>query len=149
MSFGTQHLDSQGVGSCWAHHGAAQIARMGGDFMDLLAWKKATALAASVVAGSRMLKGPAVTATRSQVVRAAESIPANIAEGYGRGICGDGARFLTVARASAAELESHLRVAEAAGRLPPAAARPLIARTREVRYLVHRLLVSVRLRLSH
>ena len=116
--------------------------------MDLLAWKKATLLAAAVVTGSRMLRGPAVAATRSQIVRAAESIPANIAEGYGRGICGDGARFLTVARASAAELESHLRVAEGAGRLAPVAAQPLIAQTREVRYLVHRLLVSVRLRLN-
>jgi four helix bundle protein len=121
---------------------------MGGDFVDLLAWKKATALAASVVTGSRLLRGPAVTATRSQIVRSAESIPANIAEGYGRGISGDGARFLTVARASAAELESHLRVAEAARRLPPAAAEPLIAQTREVRYLVHRLLISVRLRIA-
>jgi len=122
---------------------------VGGDFVDLLAWKKVTTLAASVIAGSRLLRGPAVAASRSQLVRAAESIPANIAEGYGRGICGDGARLLTVARASAAELESHLRVAEAARRLPSAAAQPLIAQTREVRYLVHRLLLSVRLRLSH
>lgn len=122
---------------------------MAGDFVDLIAWRKATALAASVVAGSRLLRGPAVTATRSQIVRAAESIPANIAEGYGCGVSNDGARFLTVARASAAELESHLRVAEAACRLPPAAAQPLIAQTREVRYLVHRLLISVRLRMGH
>jgi four helix bundle protein len=120
-----------------------------GDFVDLVAWRKATALAAAVVAGSRLLRGPVAVATRSQVVRAAESIPANIAEGYGRGISGDGARFLTVARASAAELESHLRVALAAQRLPPAAAQPLILQTREVRYLVHRLLISVRLRLTH
>jgi len=91
-----------------------------------------------------------VIAARSQIVRAAESIPANIAEGYGRGIIsGDGARFLTVARASAAELESHLRVAQASERLDWARAQALILQTREVRYLVHRLLVSVRLRLSH
>ncbi len=126
-----------------------EIVAVSGDFVDLLAWKKATALAASVVAGSRLLRGPAVVSSRSQIVRAAESIPANIAEGYGRGISGDGARFLTVARASAAELESHLRVAEAAHRLPPSAAQPLIAQTREVRYLVHRLLISVRLRLDN
>jgi len=120
-----------------------------GDFVDLLAWRKASALAASVVACSRLLRGPAVMSVRSQLVRAAESIPANIAAGYGRGVSGDGARFLTVARASAAELESHLGAAEASDRLPAAAARPLIAQTREVRCLVHRLLISVRLRLAH
>jgi four helix bundle protein len=82
------------------------------------------------------------------MIRAAESIPANIAEGYGRGVTGDCARFLTVARASAAELESHLRIAVVTGRLSSDRAQSLIAQAREVRYLVHRLLISVRLRIA-
>jgi len=122
---------------------------VGGDFVDLMAWRKASALVVALHAALGRLSGSAVASSRDQMIRAAESIPANIAEGYGRGISGDGARFLTVARASAAELESHLRVAQASERLDWARAQSLILQTREVRYLVHRLLVSVRLRLSH
>jgi four helix bundle protein len=77
---------------------------------------------------------------RDQVIRAAKSIPANIAEGYGRGRTPDGVRFLRIARASAVELESHLRVAVLAGRLPASMSEPLIARTRRVRALIGGLL---------
>ncbi len=74
------------------------------------------------------------------MVRAAESIPANLAEGYGRGLTADGARLLRIARASAAELESHLRVAELAGRLPSGDVAPLVERSRRVRALINGLL---------
>ena len=122
---------------------------MGGDFVDLLAWQKASSLVASLHTDLGGMRGSSVASTRDQMIRAAESIPANIAQGHGRGINGDCARLLTVARASAAELESHLRVAQACGRLDWARAQSLILQTREVRYLVHRLLVSVHLRLNH
>ena len=129
--------------------GSVQIAVMGGDFVDLLAWQRASSLVASLHTGLAGMRGPSIASTRDQMIRAAESIPANIAEGHGRGIGGDCARFLTVARASAAELESHLRVAQASERLDWARAQALILQTREVRYLIHRLLISVRLRLTH
>lgn len=77
------------------------------------------------------------------MVRAANSIHANIAEGHGRGVTLDCVRFLRVAMASADELESHLRVARLRRRLPEVTLDAIIDHTRRVRFLIHRFLESV------
>jgi four helix bundle protein len=48
---------------------------------------------------------------RSQISRAAVSVPANIAEGAGRATSREFAHFLSTARASLMEIDSHLEVA--------------------------------------
>lgn len=47
----------------------------------------------------------------SQIKRAATSIPANIAEGYGRWNVREFARFLAIANGSLRELETHILIA--------------------------------------
>ena len=116
---------------------------MAGDFTDLLVWQEAVALAGDMARLARVLRGAASWSAAEQIIRAAESVPANIAEGYGRGLGKDFVRFLRVAAASAAELESHLRVAEVTGRVPPARVTPLIARTRRIRAMIRGLSNSV------
>ena len=113
---------------------------MAGDLGDLIVWRDAAQLAQAAIGAARRMQGIGSVAAADQLVRAAESIPANIAEAYGRGFGRDGARFLRMARGSATELESHLWLAERTGRVPGQLAGDLLRRTQRVRALLRGLL---------
>src|SRR5688572_5239944 len=81
------------------------------DFKKLLVWQKAHALAVHTHRVSTGIRRRHLEALRSQVVRAAMSIPANIVEGRRQESEKDFARFLRYALNSAFELEYHLIVA--------------------------------------
>lgn len=121
---------------------------MAGDLCDLLAWREAAELARQVLLAAQRLHGVGAGAAADQLARASESIPANVAEAYGRGFGKDGARFLRMARGSATELESHLWLAERAGRLPQPLAADLLRHTRRVRALLHCLIHATSARAS-
>lgn len=117
-------------------HPAVPSCAVPGDFTDLVAWQEALVLAGKVARLARRVRGAGSYDFAMQMVRAAESVPANIAEGYGRGLGRDFERFLRIAAASAAELESHLRVGAVTERLRQEDASPIIARARRVRALI-------------
>jgi four helix bundle protein len=125
---------------------AAQIDRVAADFVDLLAWQEGVALVRDVVRLAPQVRGAGAEEVVDQMLRAAESVPADVAEGYGRGLGRDFAKFLRTAAASAAEVESHVRLAEASGRLRAEVALELVRRARRVRALVVGLRRSVRVR---
>jgi four helix bundle protein len=88
-------------------------------YRKLRAWQKADELACTVFL--EMGKRPAKPSWLvSQVSRAAVSIPANLAEGYGRGSLGDYLRFLDIALGSLAELEYYLHFMARTSLLAPA-----------------------------
>lgn len=120
---------------------------MAGDLADLIVYREASALAAEIVTVSGRVRGIARANAATQMVRAAESVPANLVEGVGRGVSRDCVRFLTIARSSARELEHHLRQARLSRRLTEADADNLISHTRRVRFLLRRLQESVERRM--
>lgn len=62
----------------------------------------------------------------SQIRRAASSIPANIAEGWGRDTTGEFQQFLRIAQGSLRELETHLLLSQRVGISQSERIQPLI-----------------------
>lgn len=81
------------------------------NFRELTVWKKAHVLAVYIYKISQSFPKEELYGLTSQMRRACVSIPANIAEGCGRGSDADFARFLYIAMGSACELEYHLLLA--------------------------------------
>jgi four helix bundle protein len=87
-------------------------------YRDLTVWKKSMDLAAAVYRLTRQMPKQEEYRITSQMIRASTSVPANIAEGHGRGTRKDYANFVSIARGSLFELETfvllvqHLKIAE-------------------------------------
>ena len=84
-------------------------------FQDLDVWQKGKLLTVKVYEISSHFPKDEVFGISSQVKRAALSVPANIAEGFGRFHYLDKAKFYLNARGSLYELKSHLLVAKELG----------------------------------
>ncbi len=80
-------------------------------FEDLIAWQKARELTKEIYQNSRMGEFAKDFGLAGQIQRAAVSIMSNIAEGFERGGRGEFHQFLSVAKASCAEVRSLLYVA--------------------------------------
>ena len=116
---------------------------------NLLVWREALALAVRIEEAAQQVRGITAANASSQLIRAADSIVANIAEGYGRGVSRDGLRFFRMAKSSADEVESHLRRSVASGRLPPSVVDPGVSHTIRVRFLILRYAASIERRLKN
>ena len=79
----------------------------------------------------------------SQLTRAATSVPANIAEGNGRGSARDYARFLSIAKGSLNETETFIRLAIRLGYLTEEQATAALSLSNQV----GRMLTSLKARL--
>jgi len=81
------------------------------NFRELKVWEKGNELTLAVYKATARFPNEERYGLTSQIRRSSVSVPANIAEGCGRGSDADLARFLQIAAGSASELESHLLLA--------------------------------------
>jgi four helix bundle protein len=96
-------------------------------YQDLRVWKESMLLAELIYKSTKSFPKDELFGLTSQMRRASVSIPANIAEGYGRDSTGSYVQFLRVSQGSLKELETHIILANRVGLLTETAMLPLLA----------------------
>lgn len=105
-------------------------------FRHIQAWRRSTALGIELHRAASGFTRAGHANLRSQLTRAADSIPTNIAEGCGAATKRDFARFLDVSLKSAMETEHHLITAQGLRLISPDDGRRLIAEVIEIRKMI-------------
>ena len=106
------------------------------DFGKLEVWRRGHRLTLDVYGVTSAFPREEVYGLTSQMRRSCAVIPANIAEGCGRGSNADLARFLQIALGSAAELENHLLLARDLKLLESTDYRRLVAEVRQLKRML-------------
>jgi four helix bundle protein len=106
------------------------------DYRNLRVWQKAHKLTLATYAVSAHLQKPDAWPLRDQLLRAAISIPSNIAEGAGRGSDPDFRRFVWHSLGSCNELEYDLFLARDLRLLPEQLHMQLAGQVEEVRRML-------------
>ena len=114
-----------------------------GDFKKLQVWQYAHALALDTFRAAEKIRGVQHVSLRSQLNRAASSIPANIVEGRHKPTERDFSRFIGYAIGSAAELEYHLILARDTEALEKSDALSLLSQLTRVRRMLYGLRESL------
>ncbi len=112
-------------------------------FEDLIAWQKARVLTREIYGVTQNGRFAQDYGLRNQIQRAAVSIMSNVAEGFERGSRGEFHQFLSIAKASCAEVRSQLYVALDIGYLEKDQFGSLMDQAEEVGRIIGGLRVSV------
>jgi four helix bundle protein len=98
-------------------------------YRDLLVWQKGIDLVVIAYKATAAFPISETYGLTSQIRRAATSIPANIAEGYGRGSRKEYLQFLQIAQGSLKEIETHFIISEKLLYLTPSQTKRLLSDT--------------------
>ena len=85
---------------------------------DLIVWRKAIELVSLVYSGTQGFPQEEMYGLKSQLRRAAVSVPSDIAEGQGRVSTGDFRQFLGNAKGSLLEVETQIIIAQNSASCP-------------------------------
>lgn len=95
-------------------------------YRDLRVWQEAMTLAEMCYRQTRDFPREEMFGLTAQIRRAAVSIAANIAEGWGRENTGSYVQFLRISQGSCKELETHIAIAQRVLEPPPSGLGPLL-----------------------
>jgi four helix bundle protein len=110
---------------------------------DLIAWQAGMQLLVEAYRVARQLPDVERYGLAAQLRRAAVSVPANIAEGFGRSARGDYLRHLSFASGSLREIQTHLEAITLLEYLPTTATEAAESESRRTAFLLHRLQQSL------
>jgi four helix bundle protein len=115
-------------------------------YQELFVWQRAMDLVVACYAVTRVLPPCERFELSTQLRRAVVSVPANIAEGYGRVHRAEYAHHVSIARGSLKETETHLLIARRLRYITDAQLAPPIAVAAEVGRLITRLLAALQVK---
>lgn len=110
------------------------------DFKKLHVWRKAHAMALSAHRVCGKIRSREHGTLKTQLIRAAMSVPANIVEGRAQKTDREFARFLRIALGSATELEYHLILGNDTGAIEQQDFQPLLDEVVDVKKMLTGLL---------
>ncbi|WP_127523627.1 four helix bundle protein [Mesorhizobium sp. Z1-4] len=112
-------------------------------YRDLRVWQLSIALTVNCYDATKTYPAAEMYGLTSQIRRAATSVAANIAEGYGRENRGSYLQFLRIAQGSLKELETHLIVSQKLGFLDASTEEKLLIETEDIGKMLRALIRSI------
>lgn len=112
-------------------------------YRDLVVWQEAMNLAETAYRVTASFPKEEAYGLTTQLRRSAASVPANIAEGYGRDSSGAYVQHLRVAQGSLKEYETHLLLAERVGLVEREILEPLLSKAELIGKMLRSLIRSI------
>lgn len=112
-------------------------------YRDLRVWQEGMNIAQACYHITKTFPREEIYGMTSQIRRAATSIPANIAEGYGREYRNEYTQFLRIAQGSLKELETHLLLAVRVELTTAREADPILSRCESLGKMLRSLIRSL------
>jgi four helix bundle protein len=106
-------------------------------------WQREILLVSKIYSLTRGFAKGELFGLTSQLHRAAVSVPSNVAEGQQRGSDNESKRYLAIALASLAEMDTHLTIARELGYVDRESVRPLAGEILELRRMRYGLKASL------
>ena len=113
-------------------------------FRDLIVWQRSMQLTVAIYRLTQNFQREEMYGLSSQLRRAADSVPSNIAEGQGRLTSGEFRQFLGVARGSNFEVQTQLEIARALDIGKPELINEAESLSHEVGKMIYALLESIK-----